>query len=188
MLCALSDNLSTFFLKGKSYLRIIVVDRERTGSMHLTIAAVGENKSGYLKEGETEFLKRLKHYCRPAILCVPGVKLTHGAPEETIRRREWENVLERLPEQRYLILLDNKGRMMSSEELSGKIENLQNRSVPCVCFAIGGPVGFPEEARKKADLVLSLSPMTFTHEMTRLILLEQLYRAFTIMRHEKYHK
>lgn len=156
--------------------------------MRLTIAAVGENKIGYLREGEADFLKRLKHYCKPNILCVPGVKLTHGTSEESIRRREWENLLKCLPDQRTMIILDKRGTLLSSEQLAGKIQNLQNRSVPDICFAIGGPLGFPQEALSKADFVFSLSPMTFTHEMTRLILLEQLYRAFTILRNEKYHK
>jgi 23S rRNA (pseudouridine1915-N3)-methyltransferase len=166
----------------------MMLDKERMTFMRLTIAAVGENKFGYLREGEADFLKRLKHYCKPNILCVPGFKLTHGASEESVRRREWENLMGCLPEKRYLILLDKRGTMLSSEQLAGKIQNLQNRSVPDVCFTIGGPLGFPHEALSKADFVFSLSPMTFTHEMTRLILLEQLYRAFTILRNEKYHK
>jgi 23S rRNA (pseudouridine1915-N3)-methyltransferase len=156
--------------------------------MHLTIAAVGENKFDYLREGEADFLKRLKHYCKPEILCVPGVKLTHGTSEESVRRKEWGNLEEHLPEPCYLIVLDKSGTMLSSGQLADKIQNLQNRSVSDVCFAIGGPVGFPEEAMLKAGFALSLSPMTFTHEMVRLILLEQLYRAFTILRGEKYHK
>lgn len=156
--------------------------------MRLTIAVVGENKFGYLREGEADFLKRLRHYCKPNILCVPGAKPSPGMSEETVRGKEWENLMNGLPEQRHLILLDKSGTLLSSEGLAGKIQNLQNRSVPEVCFAIGGPVGFPREALSKADFVLSLSPMTFTHEMTRLILLEQLYRAFTILRNEKYHK
>jgi len=152
----------------------MMMDSERTGAMRVTIAAVGENKFGYLRAGEDDFLERLKHYCK--------------TPEATVRRGEWENLLERLPSPRYLVLLDKKGQRMSSEELAVKIQNLQNRSIPEVCFAIGGPIGFPPEALSRADFVLSLSPMTFTHEMTRLILLEQIYRAFTILRGEKYHK
>ena len=166
----------------------MMMDSERTGAMRVTIAAVGENKFGYLRAGEDDFLERLKHYCKPNILCVPGVRLKQGTPEATVRRGEWENLLERLPSPRYLVLLDKKGQRMSSEELAVKIQNLQNRSIPEVCFAIGGPIGFPPEALSRADFVLSLSPMTFTHEMTRLILLEQIYRAFTILRGEKYHK
>ena len=156
--------------------------------MRLTIAVVGENKCDYLREGEADFLNRLKHYCKTNILCVPGVKLTHGASEESVRRRESENLMGCLPDQRYLILLDKSGTMLSSEQFAGKIQNIQNRSVPDICFAIAGSVGFPQKTLSKADFVLSLSPMTFTHEMTRLILLEQLYRAFTILGNEKYHK
>jgi len=156
--------------------------------VRVTIVAIGENKFDYLREGEADFLRRLKHYCKPDILRIPGVRLTQGASEEGVRRREWENVLKRLPEPRVLFLLDKKGRQLTSEALAVKIQDLQNRSVSEVCFAIGGPVGFPEEALQMADFVLSLSSMTFTHEMTRLILLEQLYRAFTILRNEKYHK
>jgi 23S rRNA (pseudouridine1915-N3)-methyltransferase len=156
--------------------------------MRVTIAAVGENKFAYLREGEADFLERLKHYCKLNSICVPGAKLTPGASEESVRKKEWEKMEDCLPEQRYLMLLDKSGTLLSSEQLADKIQNLQNRSIPEVCFAIGGPVGFPPESLLKADFVLSLSLMTFTHEMTRLILLEQLYRAFTILRNEKYHK
>jgi 23S rRNA (pseudouridine1915-N3)-methyltransferase len=156
--------------------------------MRLTIAAVGENKSGYLKAGESDYLARLGHYCHLKMLCVPGVRMTRAVSDESVRDREWLNLVTRLPERRYLTLLDRKGTMLSSEQLAGKIQNLQNRSVADLCFAVGGPAGFPGEALSGADFVLSLSAMTFTHEMTRLILLEQLYRAFTILRNEKYHK
>jgi 23S rRNA (pseudouridine1915-N3)-methyltransferase len=156
--------------------------------MRLTIAAVGENKSGYLREGESDYLGRLGHYCHPKILSVPGVRMVRTLSEESVRGREWRNMLTRLPERRYLILLDRKGIMLSSEQLAAKIQNLQNRSVADLCFGVGGPAGFPREALSVADFVLSLSAMTFTHEMTRLILMEQLYRAFTILKNEKYHK
>jgi 23S rRNA (pseudouridine1915-N3)-methyltransferase len=156
--------------------------------MRLTIAAVGENKCGYLREGESDYLARLGHYCRTSILCVPGVRMTRTVSDESVRIMEWRNLVARLPERRHLTLLDRKGTMLSSEQLAGKIQNLQNRSIADLCFAVGGPAGFPGEALSEADFVLSLSALTFTHEMTRLILLEQLYRAFTILKNEKYHK
>jgi 23S rRNA (pseudouridine1915-N3)-methyltransferase len=156
--------------------------------MRVTITAVGENKFDYLREGESDYLNRLKHYCKINMLFVRGEKITLKSPEETVRNKEWETLRKSLPVQQYLVVLDKGGRMLSSEELAGKIQNLQVRSIPDVCFAVGGPLGLPDSAIRYADFVLSLSPMTFTHEMSRLILLEQLYRAFTILRGEKYHK
>ena len=114
--------------------------------------------------------------------------MTRAVPDDSVREREWRNLAARLPDRRYLVLLDRKGIMLSSEQLAGKIQNLQNRSVADLCFAVGGPAGFPRAALSEADFVLSLSAMTFTHEMTRLILLEQLYRAYTILKNEKYHR
>jgi 23S rRNA (pseudouridine1915-N3)-methyltransferase len=156
--------------------------------MRLTILAVGENKFDYLEEAESDFLSRLKHYCKISMACVQGKKLTANVSEKTVRDKEWETIRKALPTQRYLIVLDRKGQMLSSNELAEKIQNLQIRSVSEVCIVIGGPLGLPDAAIQESDFVLSLSPMTFTHEMTRLILLEQLYRAFTILRGEKYHK
>jgi len=105
-----------------------------------------------------------------------------------VQKKDWEILKNAMPERKWCVVLDVKGRGYSSEEFAELLQKWQSQGISKVFFAIGGPFGLGETAFKEADLVLSLSKMTFPHELVRLLLFEQLYRAFTILRGEKYHK
>lgn len=154
--------------------------------MQISILGIGETKSQYLKEGEKDFLKRLKHYCPVNTQWIRGnTKRSSSGVQLTEEAKLLET---KLNGDEYLVILDVRGEQMSSETFSKRLERWRIESRRKVCFIIGGPNGIAPALLKKADLVISLSKMTFTHDMVRLILLEQLYRAFTILKGEKYHK
>lgn len=154
-------------------LRIIVVDRTR---------------SPFLKEGESFYLKRLSKYSQVAWEEVKPVKIRKGRTTEDVLNAEGAVIARRVAPVDYLVSLDRSGRQYDSEGLAQWLQDLSIEAKGWVCFAIGGPLGLSKPLLERADTILSLSRLTLTHEMSRLILLEQLYRAFTIMQGEKYHK
>lgn len=156
--------------------------------MHIEIFCIGENKIPYLREGEADYLARLSRYCKVRFFCLSGTKMVSSLSPSMIRKRDWEILKNAMPNRKWCVVLDVKGHGYSSEEFAEILQKWQSQGISTVSFAIGGPFGLGESALKEADVVLSLSKMTFPHELVRLILLEQLYRAFTILRGEKYHK
>lgn len=158
--------------------------------MHITIVAAGKIKEKYLAEGIAEFLKRLKPFAQVQIREIPEEKMKESpspAEKEQVLRREGERLLRLVPEGSYLMVLDVHGKQLSSEELAEKMNALGLEGQSNITFLIGGAFGLSGEVRDAADLRLSFSPMTFTHQMVRLLLVEQIYRAFKINRGEKYH-
>jgi 23S rRNA (pseudouridine1915-N3)-methyltransferase len=156
--------------------------------MRIKLLTVGMNRSSFLTQGESDYLKRIKHYSKIDIEQIRGEKIMRNRSEIEILKVEGEKLLEKTTRGMVVVALDRNGMVLNSEAFAQMILNWQNRSIQEVVFVIGGPLGLSEEFIKRADLVLSLSPMTFPHEMVRLLLLEQLYRAFTILNGEKYHK
>ena len=159
--------------------------------MEIKIITVGKIKEKYLNDGIAEYAKRLSRYCRMEIVELKEAKLPdHASPaeEEQVKTVEGESILRSLSADSYVIALDVKGKQLSSEQLSEKIENLALEGRSTVDFIIGGSLGLSEAVRKRADFRLSFSAMTFPHQMMRVILLEQIYRAFKISRNEPYHK
>ncbi len=159
--------------------------------MNINIVCVGKLKERYWTDAVTEYLKRLSRYCRMEIVELKEARLPdHASPaeEEQVKTVEGESILRSLSADSYVIALDVKGKQLSSEQLSEKIENLALEGRSTVDFIIGGSLGLSEAVRKRADFRLSFSAMTFPHQMMRVILLEQIYRAFKISRNEPYHK
>lgn len=158
--------------------------------MRITIVAVGKLKEKYLVQGMAEFMKRLTPLARVEIVEV-GEEYMPEAPSPAekaqILRKEGERLLRRVPEGSHLVVLDVQGAPRSSEELAARISELALAGRSHFAFLIGGAFGLSEEVRQAADERLSFSAMTFTHQMVRLLLLEQIYRAFKINRGEKYH-
>lgn len=155
--------------------------------MKIILLFLGKTKEDYLEKGIIDFSKRLSHYTSVEIKYIK-VKKQKGKPDNVVRDYESSLLNTRIDAGAHRVALDAAGRQVSSEELSNIIVGLEQRGVKRMCFVIGGPLGLADEQRQRADLVLSLSKMTFTHDMTRLLLLEQLYRAYTIKAGEKYHK
>lgn len=158
--------------------------------MKLTILALGSIKESWMKNGIAEYMKRLMPFAKVQVIERNELKMP-GVPSQTDKQRileeEGEKILKYVGEKDCVVLLDLKGKKMSSENLAQWMENKMIAGNSSFCFMIGGPYGNGENLRKRADLKLSLSDMTFTHQMSRLILVEQLYRSMKIIHHEPYH-
>ena len=155
--------------------------------MRLELLFLGKTKEAYLAAGIEDFAKRLSHYIKLEIKTVKEGKIKKGDSETFLIEKESKTLMQNT-QGSYLVCLDRTGKQMDSLALAAQFERWEMQGPPKISFVIGGPLGLSASILKKADLVLSLSPMTFTHEMTRLLLLEQLYRACTIKAGEKYHK
>lgn len=160
-------------------------------SMNIQIVAVGKLKEKYLVAGIAEYLKRLGPYAKVQIMEVPDEKAPDSmsaAEEEQVRAREGEKILSHIKEDTYVIALAIGGAMWSSEELAGQLGSLGTYGRSNVAFVIGGSNGLSEAVLKRADQKLSFGKVTYPHQLMRLILVEQVYRAFKINRGEPYHK
>lgn len=158
--------------------------------MKITVACAGRIKERYLQEGISEFVKRLRPFADLAIREVREEKMPDApspAEKEQVLAREGEKLLHLVPAGSYLVVLDVGGEAKSSEELAATLDRLALEGKSQVTFLIGGAFGISNAVRRAADLRLSFSRMTFTHQMVRLLLVEQIYRAFKISRGEKYH-
>ncbi|MUK88182.1 23S rRNA (pseudouridine(1915)-N(3))-methyltransferase RlmH [Ornithinibacillus sp. L9] len=159
--------------------------------MNLTIIAVGKLKEKYLKQGIQEYLKRLSAYAKVTIIEVADEKAPENMSEAEmleVKEKEGERILSNIGQDTYVITLEINGKMLSSEQLAKKMDELATYGKSKVAFVIGGSLGISEAVQKRSDLALSFSKMTFPHQVMRLILLEQVYRGFRINRGEPYHK
>lgn len=155
--------------------------------MRLNLLCVGRLSLPYLNDGCSEFAERLKRYLPLSISEIKEHKTGRKQNLQRIIATEGENIEQRIPNGSFVIALDQRGKSMRSEQLADLMSDHMVRSIPEWTLLIGGPYGLSESLRKRADLVLSLSTMTLTHQMARLLLLEQLYRCCTIIRNEPYH-
>jgi 23S rRNA (pseudouridine1915-N3)-methyltransferase len=159
--------------------------------MNITIISVGKIKEKYLKNAIREYSKRLSRYCKLKYIEVSDEKAPENLSEaemENIKDKEGEGILKSLKDGTYVIALDIEGKMMSSEEFAEKLDKLAIQGRSDVTFIIGGSLGLSKDVLKRADFRLSFSPMTFPHQLMKVILLEQIYRGFRINRGEPYHK
>lgn len=158
--------------------------------MKITIACVGKIKEKYLTAGIEEFTKRLQPFCKLQSVAISEERMPDdpsAAQKEQVLAKETERLLAVIPENSYVILLDVVGTAISSLELAAKIDKLALEGSSHITFVIGGAFGYTDALRKRAAERISFSKMTFTHQMIRLLLVEQIYRAFKISRGEKYH-
>lgn len=159
--------------------------------MNITIISVGKIKEKYFKNAINEYSKRLSRYCKLNFIEVPDEKAPESLSEiemENIKDKEGQGILKNIKEGTYVIALDIKGKMMSSEELAKKLNILGIQGKSNIAFIIGGSLGLSKDVLNRADFKLSFSPMTFPHQLMKVILLEQVYRGFRINRGEPYHK
>lgn len=155
--------------------------------MKIVVIAVGKTSTDYISRGVDEFLKRANRYLSVELTVIPDIKASKALTEETQKQQEGRNILASLQPGDIVTLLDERGKELTSREFSGMIERRMIQGTKRLVFVIGGPYGFSKEVYERADSKLSLSRMTFTHEMVRLFFTEQIYRAMTIMRGEPYH-
>lgn len=159
--------------------------------MNISIVTVGKLKEKYLKMGIDEYLKRLNAYAKVEVIEVADEK----APEELsesemlqVKQKEGDRILAKISQDTYVIALAINGKMQSSEELAETLDKLATYGKSKIAFIIGGSLGLSEEVLKRANEQLSFSKMTFPHQLMKLILVEQIYRAYRINRGEPYHK
>ncbi|MDX2047788.1 MAG: 23S rRNA (pseudouridine(1915)-N(3))-methyltransferase RlmH [Chitinophagaceae bacterium] len=155
--------------------------------MKIQIWSIGKPHEAYIKNGVEDFTKRISKYYSVEWTIIPVPKNAGMLSEMDLKKREGELVMEWLSKDDYLIALDEHGKQMPSEQLATFIQSRANDSVKQLVFLIGGAYGLDEAVLKKAKFKWSLSQLTFPHQLVRLILAEQLYRACTILRNEKYH-
>lgn len=158
--------------------------------MKFTFLTIGKIKEKWMRQGIDEYLKRLSPIAKVEILSPDEEKMPENpspALKEKVMEKEGEKLLKYLKDEDFLILLDLKGKPVTSEELAHIIRQKMVSGTSPFFFMIGGPYGNGENIRKRANLKISISAMTFTHQMARLILAEQVYRAMKIIRHEPYH-
>ncbi|KPU27213.1 hypothetical protein TR13x_06535 [Caloranaerobacter sp. TR13] len=159
--------------------------------MNITIISVGKIKEKYLNDGIKEFSKRLSKYCKLKLIEVSDEKAPENLSEaemEIVKKKEGERILSKLNESSYIITLCIDGKSLSSEEFSKKLDSLALSGNSNITFIIGGSLGLSQEVINKSHFKLSFSKMTFPHQLMKLILLEQVYRAFRISRGQPYHK
>lgn len=148
---------------------------------------IGKTTKDYIHKGIEEYCKRLKRYISFSILSLPDIKAKKTIPEALQKDKEGELILSTLSPSDFCILLDERGKEFSSVEFSAFLEKIMASGRKRAVFVIGGPYGFSGTIYKRADAKISLSRMTFTHEMVRLFFTEQVYRAMTILKGEPYH-
>ncbi len=152
----------------------------------IRILCIGKKQEPYLKSGVEIYEKKLKRYCRFELTPLKEADYGKGSIKQW-HQKEWKEIQNKLNPQTYLIACDEKGTSLSSTRFAEKLESIANQGCSRIDFVIGGPYGLPQEVRNQSDMMLSVSPMTLTHQMVRLFLAEQIYRAFTIINGEKYH-
>lgn len=155
--------------------------------MKLKLLLVGKTVESYLKKGISDYQERLKHYASFELVEIPELKQASALTRDQIKLREGELILKQLRDSDDVILLDEHGARFSSVAWAKHLEQKMSHSSRDIVFVIGGSYGFSQAVYDRADSMLSLSDMTFSHQLVRLLFVEQLYRAFTIIKGEPYH-
>ena len=155
--------------------------------MNIDLLVVGKTDSAEIQSLVATYLKRLNFYTRVTLVTLPDLKNTRNISAESQKRQEGELLMRQFADGDYVVLLDEKGAEMRSVEFSMWLQKRMNSGVRRLCFVIGGPYGFSKTVYDRADESISLSRMTFSHQIIRAIFAEQLYRAFTIIPNEPYH-
>lgn len=156
--------------------------------MNIRIIAVGKLKEDYVKSATNEYIKRLSPYFNTTITEIPAEQIYDESLAEKYKEIEADKILSAVKNNSFIITLEIKGKMFSSEEFAEQIKELTNSGINNLVFIIGGANGLHKKVSDIANLKLSISKMTFTHQIMRIILIEQIYRASKINAHEKYHR
>ena len=155
--------------------------------MNIKLIAIGKTDSAALQQLISTYEKRLVRYINFELQLLPDIKNSKSLTEELQKIKEGEFILSNVESSKYLIILDERGKEYTSVTFADELQKKMNTSIKQLTFVIGGPYGFSQEVYNRANGKLSLSKLTFSHQMIRLFFIEQLYRAFTILRNEPYH-
>lgn len=155
--------------------------------MKINFISVGKDNDSYISSGILHFTQRISHYYKADWRIIPPPKNSASLSAGVLKKKEAEALLPGLEKNDYVVLLDETGQQLTSEKLAALIRLRTNDGIKRLVFIIGGAYGVDEEVKKRADFTWSLSSLTFPHQLVRLILAEQVYRACTIIKNEKYH-
>lgn len=155
--------------------------------MKVQFWVIGKTTDTYLLPGINDYLKRLNRYCQFDYVELPAARIGKNATEQETKNKEEAAVLDKLEKSDFLVVMDEKGKEYTSKKFADFLSDHQMRGTKRLVFLIGGAYGFSDKVYERANSKIALSQMTFTHQMVRLIFTEQLYRAFTITKGEKYH-
>lgn len=155
--------------------------------MEICFWVIGKTNAKYLQQGEEEYLKRIPHYVKFSYVQWPDVKRNKKTTPTELKKLEGQLLLSKIDSSDFVVLLDENGKHFSSEKWADQIQKWMNISPKRLVFIVGGAFGFSDEMYQRAQSKISLSAMTFSHQMVRMIFLEQLYRAYSILNNEKYH-
>jgi 23S rRNA (pseudouridine1915-N3)-methyltransferase len=156
--------------------------------VRLTLISVGKNAESFVRDACEDYAARIQRYVNLALIVVPEERIAASGKKEFILRQEGRRIREKIPLSAVRVVLDEKGRKFTSEEFARQIEKWNASGLREAVFILGGAYGLDGDLKQNADFLLSLSSMTLTHGMARMVLLEQVYRAFTLIRKEPYHK
>jgi len=159
--------------------------------VNIKVVCVGKLKEKYHKDEVEEYLKRLSRFSKTNIIEVDEEKCKENASqkdEENVLIKEGQRLLSQIKDDEYVFLMDLHGKEISSEDFASRMNQIQTQGYSTITFVIGGSYGLSDEVRRRSNFALKLSPMTFTHQMTRIIILEQVYRSFKINNNQTYHK
>lgn len=159
--------------------------------MNITIISVGKIKEKYLVSGIAEYSKRLSKYCNLNLIEVADEKAPENLSEldkDIVKNKEGERILSKMKDSTYLVTLEIEGSQLTSEDFAKRIDKLMLDGISDITFVIGGSLGLSKEVRDRSDFKLSFSKMTFPHQLMKMVLLEQIYRGWRIIRGEPYHK
>ncbi|NPD45012.1 MULTISPECIES: 23S rRNA (pseudouridine(1915)-N(3))-methyltransferase RlmH [unclassified Lentimicrobium] len=155
--------------------------------MRISLMLVGKTTDSIVEKGIEKYLKRMKRYIQFKLDIIPALKNTKNMNEAEIKLKEGELILNKLNPSDFLVLLDENGKEMTSVQFASFVEKSMLQSIKNLVFVVGGAYGFSDAVYKKANQKIALSQMTFSHQIIRMIFLEQIYRAFTIINKEPYH-
>lgn len=155
--------------------------------MNISLVVVGKTNIDYIEKGIDVYCKRISNYNKFDITTINDIKNPKNLTVDQIKQQEGETILKAISKYDYIILLDEKGKQFKSIEFASWIEKLNFQAHRNICFVVGGAYGFSDDVYQKANDKISISKMTFSHQMIRLLFVEQLYRAYTILSNEPYH-
>ncbi len=168
-------------------LHFPVTDDYEPAIMKLVLVQTGKTTEKYITDGAVDFSARISRFSTFEIITIPDLKNTKNMPPEEQRRREGGKLIQYIDNNDYVVLLDERGKELRTMEFAAMLQKMLMLPKKRLVFVTGGPWGFPETVYDRADARLSLSKMTFSHQLVRLLFLEQLYRAFTILKGDPYH-
>ena len=169
------------------YTKLCFFVNNKKQTMKITLILNGKTEEDYLLKGFSIYEQRLKHYVSFETVVIPALKNMKALSIQQMKQREGELIIKNIHTADKLILLDENGKEFNSINFSGFFQQQMNSGVKNIVFVVGGPYGFSDEIYKRANLKISLSKMTFSHQMVRLFFVEKLYRAMTILKNEPYH-